>query len=108
MGIIDREIDASGLITDIGFEDGKMKVRYTQNTGYAHGLNQQLRNSDEYTQAGIKANLWNVVRLTEADCMKLIVEDGINPYTASAKELRKHLSRNRDKWGHVLTTRGQF
>lgn len=108
MGIIDREIDASGLITDIGFEDGKMKVRYTQNTGHAHGLNQQLRNSDEYTQAGIKANLWNVVRLTEADCMKLIVEDGINPYTASAKELRKHLSRNRDKWGHVLTTRGQF
>lgn len=109
MPIVDRQIDPlTGLITDIGFEEGKMKIRYTQNTETAHAIASELRGSDDYTKQGIKANMWNVVRLTDADCLKMMVEDGINPYTASAKELRKHLTRNREKWGHVFTTRGNF
>lgn len=109
MPITDVEIDRlTGLKTELGFEDGKMKIRYTQNTETAHAINSELRNSDEFTKAGIKANLWNVVRLTEADCLKMMVEDGIDPYKVSAKELRQHITRNRDKWGHVLTTRGNF
>lgn len=109
MPIIDRSIDeVSGLVTDIGFEDGKMKVRYTQLTGAAHQRNQDLREADDYTKAGIKKNFWHCVHLTEADCMKMIVEDGFNPYTKPAAELRKHISRNRDKYGHCFTTKGNF
>jgi hypothetical protein len=48
------------------------------------------------------------VRLTDADCLKMMVEDGFNPYTAPAKDLRKHLSRHRDKYRHLLVTEGQF
>lgn len=109
MPIREREYDPlTGLLTETGFEDGKMKIRYTQNTEAAHERAKNLRNSDEFTKAGIKANLWNVVHLTEADCLKMMVEDGVDPYKVSAKELRQHLARNRDKWGHVFTTRGQF
>lgn len=109
MADFDREIDSlTGLVTDIGFEEEKMKIRYQQDTSVAHELNSKLRDDGDFSSAGIKANMWNVVRLTDADCLKMMVEDGINPYTASAKELRKHLARNRDKWGHVFTTRGKF
>lgn len=109
MSIVDREIDPlTGLVTDIGFEDGKMHIRYSQFTGAVHERNKNLRNSDEYTRNGIKKNFWHCVHLTEADCLKMMVEDGVNPYNCSADELRKHLSRNRDKWGHVFTTRGNF
>ena len=109
MGIVDRTHDpVTGLVTDIGFEDGKMHLRYSQLTEAAHEANRALRDSDEFTKNGIRANMWNVVRLTEADCLKMMVEDGIDPYKVSAKELRKHLARNRDKWGHVYTTRGNF
>lgn len=109
MPIRERHIDPlSGLVTETGFEDGKMKIRYTQNTEAAHAINSELRDSDEFTKQGIRANMWNVVRLTEADCLKMMVEDGVDPYLCSAKELRQHITRNRDKWGHVLTTRGNF
>lgn len=109
MADFDREVDSlTGLVTDIGFEEGKMKIRYSQDTSIAHEINSQLRDNGDFSANGIKANMWNVVRLTDADCLKMMVEDGINPYTASATELRKHLSRNRDKWGHVFTTRGKF
>lgn len=109
MGIVDRQFDSlTGLVTDIGFEEGKMHVRYSQSTGAAHERNRELRESDEFTKSGIAQNLWNVVRLTDADCLKMMVEDGVDPYKCSAKELRTHLARNRDKWGHVFTTRGRF
>ena len=103
-----KEISPTGLVTSFTAEDGKLLVKYDQYTAPAHELNLQMRNSDEFSKAGIKADLWKVAHLTEADCLKMMVEDGINPYTAHPKELRKHIARNKEKWGHLYTTNGKF
>lgn len=109
MSIVDREYDPlTGLVTSIGFEDGKMHIQYKQNVEDLYERNQKLRNADEYTKIGIQKNFWHCVHIPDADCLKMMVEDGINPYTCTAQELRKHLSRNRDKYGHLFTTRGNF
>lgn len=108
MAIIDREISPTGLVTDIGFEDGKMHIRYSAQTGYAHELNREMRDSDEFTKTGIKKDLWKVGHLSEVDCMRMITEHGFDPYKAKASEILAFLRRNKDKWQHVLTTRGRF
>lgn len=107
MGFIDREVSPTGLVTDIGFEDGKMMIRYMQRTQEAHELNQLMRNDAEMSKEGIRKGFWKVCHITEADCMKMLVEDGFDAYKASAKELRAHLSRHRDKYGHLFTTAGR-
>lgn len=96
---------ASGVLTTIKAEDGQLRVNYQQNDRPLYERIEKLRNEDQYFKNGVKANLAHVLTLSELDCMKLITEDGINPYTASAKELRTHLERNRDKYGHVFATR---
>lgn len=109
MADFDREYDPlTGLVTDIGVEDGKLNVRYLQNTQAAGELNRAKRDDDGFTKLGIKKDLVQVVHLTDVDCMRLIVEDGIDPYTCKAGELKSHLYKHRDKWGHVFTTRGRF
>jgi hypothetical protein len=108
MPIVDREISPTGLVTDIGFEEGKMHVRYSQAAGAAHELNRQMRESDDFTKTGIKKDLWKVGHLSEVDCMRMITEHGFDPYVRSATEIVAFLRKNKDKWGHVLTTRGQF
>ena len=105
---MERTISPTGLVTDIGVEDGKLHVRYSQNQDPLHELLQTQRNDDQLTRDGIKGGLWKVGTLSEVDCMRLITEDGIDPYTAPAAEIFAHLRRNRDKWGHVLATRGRF
>lgn len=106
MPIIDRTIDPfDGLVTDVGFEDGKMKVRYTQDASALHTQNQRLREADDYTKMGIRKGLMHGVSLSVADCLKMMVEDGVNPYTCSVKELHKHVFAHRDKWGHAIVTR---
>jgi hypothetical protein len=109
MPVIDRTFDRlTGLVTEIGVEDDKLHIRYTQDTAPVHEGNQRLREADEYKRAGIKKGFWHCVRLTDADCLKMMVEDGFNPYVAHAKDLRRHLSRHRDKYRHLLVTDGQF
>lgn len=105
---VDRYVSPTGLVTDIGFEDGKMLVRYQQDATPAHELNQQMRNSDEFTKTGIKQDFWKVGHLSEVDCLRMMTEHGFDPYKAKAAEILAFLRRNKDKWGHVLTTRGQF
>lgn len=100
-----RDISQAGLVTTIKAEDGQLRVNYQQNDTPLYEQIQKLRNEDQYFKNGVKNNLAHVLTLSELDCMKLITEDGINPYTASAKELRQHLERNRDKYGHVFATR---
>lgn len=85
-----------------------MHVRYTQNQDPLHELNQAQRNDDQMTRDGIKNDWWKVGSLSEVDCMRLITEDGIDPYSATTKELFAHLRRHKDKWGHVFATRGRF
>jgi hypothetical protein len=109
MSFFEKEIDpVTGLITEYGSEDGKFLVRYTQDTEPLHRQNQSMRDDKHFTKAGIKADLVRVVSLSDSDCMKLIVEDGIDPYKCSATELKNHLYRHKDKWGHLFTTRGRF
>jgi len=109
MSIVDKEYDPlTGMLTEIGFEDGKMKVRYTQDTQALNEQNAKMRDDDEMKRIGIKKDLWRIATISVSDCMKLIVEDGINPYTATAKELKLHLLRHKDKWGHLFTTSGRF
>lgn len=104
-----REIEfdpLTGLKTTTGFEDGKMKIRYEQQTGQIHDMNRKLREAPEFAKEGIKNNGQHVLRLTEADCLTMMVEDGVNPYTCHPDELLRHVRRNRGKWGHVFLTAG--
>lgn len=109
MPFIDKTYDPlTGMQTEIGFEDGKMLVRYTQRTQEHNEQNAAMRNDDEVTRHGIKNDWWKVASISNADCMRMIVEDGFDPFKANGKELRAFLVRRKDKWGHCLTTRGRF
>jgi hypothetical protein len=106
---MEREFDPlTGLVTTFKVEDGELRVNYSQNNDAIYERMQKLRNAPEYSKQGIKNNLWHAVHITEADCMKMIVEDGFDPYKESAKDLRKFLARNRDKYGHLFATAGQI
>lgn len=98
----------TGLKTTFKVEDGQLRVNYTQNNEAVYERMQKLRDADEYSKAGIKNNFWHAVHMTEADCMKMIVEDGFDPYKESAQAIRQFLRRNRDKYGHLFATRGQI
>lgn len=98
----------TGLKTNFKVEDGELRVNYSQDNEAMYERLQKLRQAPEYSAQGIKNNLWHCVHITEADCMKMIVEDGFDPYKESAKDLRAFLRRNRDKYGHLFTTAGQI
>lgn len=98
----------TGLQTTYKVEDGELRVNYQQNNEAIYERLQKLRNADEYSKQGIKNEFWHAVHITEADCMKMIVEDGFDPYKESAKSIRAFLRRNRDKYGHLFATRGQI
>lgn len=104
MPIIDREVSQSGLITEIGFEDEKLHIRYSQDASPLHEQNRRMREDPEYARYGIKKGWMHGVSLSTADCLKMMVEDGVNPYVVSAKELNQHVFKNRDKWGHAIVT----
>lgn len=108
MAFVDREVSPTGLVTDIGFEDGKMLIRYQQRTQEAHDLNQLMRNDAGMSKEGIRKGFQRAASLTEVDCLRMLTEDGFDAYRASARELRAFLVRHRDKWGHVFTTAGRI
>jgi hypothetical protein len=107
MPIIERSVSKDGLVTELGFEDGKMHVRYTQDASALYTQNQKLRESDDYWKTGIRKSFMHAVSLSNADCLKMKIEDGIDPYTCSADELNKHVFRNREKWGHCIVTKAR-
>ena len=98
----------TGLKTTFKVEDGELRVNYSQDNEAIYERLQKLRNEPEFAKNGIKNNLQQVVHITDADCMKMIVEDGFNPYTESAKALRLHLRKNRSKYSHLFVTAGQI
>ena len=98
----------TGLQTTFKCEDGELRVNYSQNNEAVFERLQKLRNADGYTKEGIKREMWHAVHIPESECMKMIVEDGFDPYTENAKSLRMFLRRNRDKYGHLFATRGQI
>lgn len=106
---MERQFDPlTGMTTTFKVEDGELRVNYSQDNTAMYERLQKLRNAEEYSKQGIKNNLWHAVHITESDCMKMIVEDGFDPYKESAKDLRKFLARNRDKYGHLFATAKQI
>lgn len=97
-----------GLTTIYGATEKKFTVTYLQDIAPALDHAQNLRNDDDYKRLGIKNNFQHTVHLPDSVCLKMRTEDGIDPYTCSAKELRNHLVKNKDKYGHLFVTRGKF
>ena len=106
---MERHFDPlTGLTTTFKVEDGELRINYSQDNEPMYDRLNKLRNAPEYSKQGIKNNMWHAVHITEVDCMKMIVEDGFDPYKESAKDLRAFLRRNRDKYGHLFATAGQI
>ena len=106
---MERHFDPlTGLLTTFKVEDGELRINYAQDNEAMYERLQKLRHADGYSKEGIKNGMWHTVHITDADCMKMIVEDGFDPYKEPAAELRKFLRRNRDKYGHLFATAGNI
>ncbi len=106
--IVDDQYDSlTGLRTRVAFEDGKMRVNYSQDVSAALDRNAKLRNADEYAKAGIKANFQHVAHIPNAVCLQIRSEGGPDAYTCKAAELRAYLVKNRDRYGYLFTTSGK-
>ena len=107
--IVDDDYDnLTGLRTRVAFEDGKMRVNYSQDVSAALDRNAKLRNADEYAKAGIKADFQHVAHIPNAVCLQIRSEGGPDPYSCKAAELRAYLVKNRDRYGYLFTTSGRF
>lgn len=106
--IVDDEYDSlTGLRTRVAFEEGKMKINYSQDVSAALDRNAKLRNAPEYAKAGIKANFQHVAHIPNAVCLQIRTDGGPDPYTCKPAELRAYLVKNRDKYGYLFTTSGR-
>lgn len=109
MRILGREKDPlTGLVTTFASDGEKLHVNYSQDVSASIAHAKALRNSDDYTRNGIKANMWHCVHIPESVCLKMRTEDGFDVYAASAREVRQFLARNKAKYGHLFTTSGHF
>ena len=106
--IIEDQFDnLTGLRTRVAFEDGKMRVNYSQDVSAALDRNARLRNAEDYAKAGIKANFQHVAHIPNAVCLQIRSEGGPDAYTCKAAELRAYLVKNRDRYGYLFTTSGK-
>ncbi len=109
MRIFERTHDpVTGITTTIGAQDDKMVVKSEGDVSASLEYAQKLRNAQEYSKAGIKRGMWHCVHIPPIAIMKMMTEDGFNVYTASAKELRQFLAKNRDKYGYLFVTEGMM
>lgn len=106
--IVDDEYDSlTGMRTRVAFEDGQMRVNYSQDIEGALERNAKLRNATDYAKAGIKANFQHVAHIPNAVCLQIKNEGGPDAYKCRASELRAYLVKNRDKYGYLFTTSGR-
>lgn len=106
--IVDDEYDSlTGMRTRVAFEDGQMRVNYSQDVTAALDYARKLRNAPEYAKAGIKANFQHFAHLPPAVCLQIKNEGGPDAYKCRASELRAYLVKNRDKYGYLFTTSGR-
>ncbi len=109
MKVFERTIDPlTGLITTVGAQDGKLIHHYEADTAPTLDYTLDLRNSEDYTKRGIKRNWWHVGHISEVVGLKMLQEDGFNPWTAHASEIVAFLRKNKGKYGKLVTTEGQF
>lgn len=98
----------TGLRTEIGFQDGKMVVKQSQDVSPMLDHSTMLRNNTEYSAQGIKENFWHCVHIPEAVGLQMLMEDGFDVWKAPAKEVRQFLRKNRAKYANLFTTEGKF
>ena len=109
MHVFEKTYDPlTGIWTTIGSQDDKLVVKYDGEVGDSLDYSKELANDDDYSRAGIKNGWWHAFHIPPVIAMKMIVDDGFDPYAQPAKETFKFISRNREKYGHCLTTRGKF
>ena len=105
--IADDSIDPTGLRTRIAFEDGKMRIHYSQDVSANIEQNNILRNTPEYAKAGIKNNFQHIAHIPNVVCLQIRNEGGPDAYTCHPKELKAWLLKNRDRYGYLFVTAGR-
>lgn len=109
MRVFEKTYDPlTGVTTTIGSEDDKMVVKSDADLTPSLNYTGELRNNPEYSRQGIKRDLWHAVHIPMIAILKMKMEDGFDVYTASAKEVRQFLVRNRDKYGYLFVTEGKL
>lgn len=109
MHVFERSYDPlTGIWTTLGTQDDKLVVKYDGDVSPSLDYSKELANDDDYTKAGIKNGWWHAFSIPPVIAMKMIMEDGFDPYSQPAKETFNFLRRHKDKYRHCLTTRGTF
>lgn len=109
MKVFEKTYDPfTGVTTTIGGEDDKLIVKSDADVSAALDYATKLRNATEYSKQGIKSGLWHTVHIPDIVILKMKMEDGFDAYTATAKELRQFLTKNRDKYGNLFVTEGKM
>ncbi len=109
MRVFEKTYDPfTGITTTIGGEDDKLIVKSDADVTAALDYAQKLRNAPEYTRQGIKNNLWHTVHIPDIVALKMKMEDGFDVYSATAREIRQFLNKNRDKYGSLFVTEGKM
>jgi hypothetical protein len=109
MKLFEKTVDRlTGLVTEIGAQDGKLVHRYTADVEPSLDYTQELRNDEDYSKRGIKKSWWHVGHIPEVVALKMLHEDGFNAWTANAKEVVAFLRKNREKYGKLIVTGGRI
>lgn len=105
MKLFERSFDpVTGVVTEIGAQDGKLVHRYAADVAPSLDFTQALRNDEEYTKRGIKKNWWHVGHIPDVVCLKMLNEDGFNVWQANGREIINFIQRHKEKYGYLLTT----
>ena len=105
--IVDDTTDPSGLRTRIAFEEGKMRVNYSQDVSASLDYATALRNAPEYAKKGIKEGFQHIAHIPNVVCLQIRSEGGPDAYSCNPKELKAYLLKHRDKYGYLFTTEGR-
>lgn len=109
MQVFEKEFDAlTGVSTIYAIEDGKFIVKSVQDVAPHLEQNKAKREDPDFTKRMIRANILPAVSIPDAVCLKMRREDGFDPYTASARDLRIFLRKNRGKYGYLFTTEARI
>jgi len=105
MDKFNHEVDGvTGMVTEHGFDDGKLVIKKTQDLTENLEYASALRNDDEYSANGIKRGFFHVAHVTETAQIKLL-EIGVDIFRATPKQIVAGLKKI--GMDHFVTTRKQ-
>lgn len=109
MRIFEKTYDPlTGVTTTVGTEDDKLVLKYDGDISTSLDYTAELRNDPEYSKRGIKKDFWHTIHIPVVACLKMKMEDGFDVYSATAREVRQFLVKNRDKYGYLFVTEGKL